>query len=60
MPFKGAGSERGAYNRWGDYSDLVVDPRDDCTFYYTTEYYWKTAQRTWRTRIIAFRFPTCT
>ena len=26
-------------NRWGDYSDLTVDPVDDCTFWYTNEYY---------------------
>ena len=26
------------YNRWGDYSSMVVDPKDDCTFWYTTEY----------------------
>jgi hypothetical protein len=23
---------------WGDYSSLSVDPVDDCTFWYTTEY----------------------
>ena len=25
--------------RWGDYSMLAVDPTDECTFWYTTEYY---------------------
>ena len=25
-------------NRWGDYSNLTVDPTDDCTFWYTNEY----------------------
>jgi len=33
----GEGSQSGA-NRWGDYSSLSVDPVDDCTFWYTTEY----------------------
>ena len=26
-------------SRWGDYSAMTVDPTDDCTFYYTQEYY---------------------
>src|SRR5262245_54602568 len=45
-------------DRWGDYSDLTVDPVDDCTFYYTNEY----AQSSfdWRTRIGYFRFAECT
>lgn len=43
-------------NRWGDYSSLNVDPVDDCTFWYTTEYL-PTAQ--WRTRIASFRFDSC-
>ena len=41
-------------NRWGDYSSMVVDPADDATFWYTTEYY-ATGDTTWRTRIGSFR-----
>ena len=26
------------YSRWGDYSSMAVDAKDDCTFWYTTEY----------------------
>ena len=37
--FDGTGSQTGTSNRWGDYSDITVDPVDDCTFYYTNEYY---------------------
>ena len=37
--FAGTGSQTGTGSRWGDYSDLTVDPVDDCTFWYTTEYY---------------------
>lgn len=59
VTFKGKGSETGRYNRWGDYSNLTVDPRDDCTFYYTNEYYSKTNQWGWATRITRFRFPGC-
>lgn len=52
-----------AYSRWGDYSALSVDPTDDCTFWYTNEYY-DSAQSTrsigWTTRIGSFRLPGCT
>jgi len=47
--------------RWGDYSDMTVDPVDDCTFYYTNEYYLKTGRgANWKTRIGYFRFAQCT
>jgi hypothetical protein len=53
-------------NRWGDYSNLTVDPSDDCTFWYTNEYL-PSNQSTdpissveWHTRIGSFKFPTCT
>src|SRR5437016_8736719 len=35
----GAGSQTSSSSRWGDYSDLSVDPADDCSFWYTQEYY---------------------
>jgi hypothetical protein len=45
---------------FGDYSQMTVDPRDDCTFWYTNTYYPKTTTSDlWRTRIAAFRFPDC-
>jgi hypothetical protein len=44
--------------RWGDYSDLTVDPSDDCTFWYTQEYH-ATSGRDWNTRIGSFKFPSC-
>jgi uncharacterized repeat protein (TIGR01451 family) len=49
----GATSPAGLGNRWGDYSQLGVDPVDDCTFWYTTHI----ANGT--TRIASFRFDTC-
>jgi uncharacterized repeat protein (TIGR02543 family) len=58
--FSGTGSQTGTGGRWGDYSDLTVDPVDDCTFWYTTEYYATTSSYNWRTRIGNFRFPGCT
>ena len=55
----GLGSQTGPAGRWGDYSDLTVDPSDDCTFWYTTEYYQTTSPTGWRTRIGSFKFPQC-
>src|SRR5579864_6210952 len=34
----GTGSQSGGLTRWGDYSSLSLDPVDDCTMWYTTEY----------------------
>jgi hypothetical protein len=55
----GGGSQTNS-NRWGDYSMMAVDPVDDCTFWYTQEYYQTTSAVGWQTRIGAFRFPNCT
>jgi Calx-beta domain len=59
----GAGAQEDSSGRWGDYSSMGVDPTDDCTFWYTQEYYAATnviLGVNWRTRIVAFRFPSCT
>ena len=45
-------------SRWADYSGISVDPVDDCTFFYTTEYV-PTTGSTWATRIVSFNFPSC-
>ncbi|MBI4890793.1 MAG: hypothetical protein HY821_09230 [Acidobacteria bacterium] len=45
--------------RWGDYSTMRVDPANDCTFWYTTEYIAANGAFNWRTRIASFRFPNC-
>jgi uncharacterized repeat protein (TIGR01451 family) len=55
----GGGSQTSSTGRWGDYSMLAVDPVDDCTFWYTTEYYSMTSSSGWQTRIGKFGFPTC-
>jgi hypothetical protein len=54
----GTGSQSGGYNRWGDYSAMVIDPTDGCTFWYTTEYYITTGSN-WQTWIGWFKFPGC-
>jgi len=38
---------------------MTIDPVDDCTFWYTQEYYATTASFNWRTRIGNFKFPSC-
>ncbi|MCB0254249.1 MAG: carboxypeptidase regulatory-like domain-containing protein [Anaerolineae bacterium] len=53
----GTGSQNGI-SRWGDYSAMSVDPTDDCTFWYTQEYYTTTGSN-WQTRIGSFKFPSC-
>jgi N-acetylneuraminic acid mutarotase len=58
--FDGTGSQTDTVSRWGDYSDMTVDPVDDCTFWYTQEYYQTTSNFNWRTRIGNFKFSTCT
>lgn len=50
---EGTGSQT-TYNRWGDYSMLTIDPVDDVTFWYTTEYYEATGTD-WQTRIGSFK-----
>jgi N-acetylneuraminic acid mutarotase len=58
--FTGAGSQLDTASRWGDYSDMTVDPVDDCTYWYTQEYYSTNSAFNWRTRIGNFKFPSCT
>ncbi len=56
----GTGSQTGTSNRWGDYSAMTVDPVDDSTFWYTTEYYATTGSFNWRTRIASFKLAAAT
>ena len=59
----GSGVQLSTTGRWGDYSALSVDPADDCTFWYTTEYYTAASQASspigWLTRIGNFKLPNC-
>ncbi|PLW92938.1 MAG: hypothetical protein C0592_08275 [Marinilabiliales bacterium] len=43
-------------NRWGDYAQMSVDPTDDNTFWYTSEYMINSNHQTKNTRVIAFKF----
>jgi hypothetical protein len=59
--YTGLGPQTEVEGRWGDYSSLTVDPTDDCTFWFTSEYLTTDLQvlGSWRTRIGSFRFPGC-
>ena len=60
---KGTGVQTGFGYRWGDYSQMTVDPTDDCTFWLTGEYYTTASQAEspygWLTRIGKFKFTEC-
>jgi len=58
--FAGNGSQTSSSSRWGDYTHMSIDPVDNCTFWYTSEYYSSTSSANWRTRIVAVKVPTCT
>ncbi len=55
----GGGSQTHSSNRWGDYSSMNVDPVDDCTFWYTNQYYSSTSSASWKTRIASFQVWGC-
>ncbi len=56
---EGTGSQLPNLGRWGDYSSITVDPNDDCTFWYTTEYLQADGTFNWNTKIASFRFVSC-
>ena len=59
----GSGIQRTTNSRWGDYTDITVDPTDDCTFWYVNEYYTMAGQISstagWQTKIGTFKLPGC-
>jgi hypothetical protein len=54
----GAGAQTGTF-RWGDYATMSVDPVDDCTFWFTTQYIGEVTPGSWRSRLASFRMPGC-
>jgi hypothetical protein len=58
--YSGAGVQQSTSSRWGDYSSMSIDPSDDCTFWYTQQYYATNGSAVWKTRIGNFKFPSCT
>ena len=60
----GGGSQTSTSGRWGDYSDITVDPSDDCSFWFTQEYYITSTEpgnttAPWHTRIAKFAPGPC-
>jgi hypothetical protein len=59
----GSGVQTTTNSRWGDYTDMTVDPTDDCTLWYVNEYYTLAGQQSsaagWQTRIGSFKLPGC-
>jgi hypothetical protein len=57
----GSGWQGHSSGRWGDYSMMSVDPVDDCTFWYTQEYYTSqvAGNAAWQTRVGAFQLRDC-
>jgi hypothetical protein len=55
----GTGHQTHSSGRWGDYSMMAVDPVDDCTFWYTQEYYGTKSSASWQTRVGAFTLASC-
>ena len=56
---EGTGAQTGG-NRWGDYTSLSIDESDDCTFWFTNQYYQTTGSFDWDMRIGSFKFASCT
>jgi hypothetical protein len=56
----GGGSQTAGLSRWGDYSAIQIDPSDDCTFWYTTQYLKTNGTFNWSTHIGSFAFNSCT
>jgi hypothetical protein len=55
----GAGSQIATSSRWGDYTSMAIDEADDCTMWYTNEYYMLTASFDWSTRLASLKFNGC-
>jgi len=55
----GTGSQSDTSNRWGDYTSMAIDEADDCTFWYTNQYYMTTASFDWSTQLASFKFAGC-
>ena len=56
---EGTGSQTTGLSRWGDYTALQVDPSDDCTFWYTSQYEKVNGTFNWSSRIGSFIFGNC-
>jgi hypothetical protein len=51
---QGTGAQVASFGRWGDYSQMSVDPSNNEDFWYTQEYYATTSSFNFKTRICEF------
>ena len=56
--FSVVGSGPASASGWGTYSTMEIDPSDNCTFFFTSEYYMMSASA-WSTDISSWKFPNC-
>ncbi len=56
---QGNGSQQPTNSQWNDVSSLSIDPVDDCTFWYTNQYYTADSTARWSTRVASFKFNGC-
>ena len=56
----GGGSQTGGFSRWGDYTQMTVDPSVGGTFWYTNQYIPTTGSFNWKTKIAALKFDITT
>jgi hypothetical protein len=57
---KGSGSQ--PIDRWGDYSSMSIDPVDDCTFWFTSQYQTSTGTQNnpnWSTIVSKVKIASC-
>ncbi len=55
----GGGSQTATLSRWGDYSNLTIDPADDCTFWFTSEFIPSNGTFNWQTQVGSFKLSGC-
>ena len=55
----GTGSQTAGSSSWGAYSQLSIDPADDCTLWYSNEYLQGNGILNWSTRVGSFALSTC-
>lgn len=56
---EGTGVQTGGLSRWGDYSSMTVDPVDNCTFWFTSQYQKTDGSFNWNTRIAGLKPADC-
>ena len=57
IPVTGTGSQTVGLSRWGDYSTMQIDPVDDSTFWFISQYLTADGTFNWRTRVVSYSFP---